>query len=257
MERAVPDVALASVVPSRGKAHPLELSWTAAGGSRPLPVRAIRPHRSQRGQLTLADLLDPNLRHANGAQGVPFDFSGHMRRLCADVASRCEPFHHIDASRLLFGTTQARTSRSHGLQAKVTPMRFHGGQLTRRRRGRTYQVQRYWVDDVEMLYLVTFCLPRFLDQSFDDKFVTIFHELYHIAPEFDGDLRRHGGRYCLHTHSQKGYDRQMAALAREYLSSGADPALHAFLRLNFDQLQRRHGDVIGTFIPVPKLVPVP
>ena len=45
-----------------------------------------------------------------------------------------------------------------------------------------------------MLYVMTFCLPRFLEQSFDDKFVTIFHELFHIGPSFDGDFRRHSGR---------------------------------------------------------------
>ncbi len=52
-----------------------------------------------------------------------------------------------------------------------------------------------------MLYLVTFCLPRFLDQDFDDKFITLFHELYHISPRFEGDLRRHEGRCALHSHS--------------------------------------------------------
>src|SRR5206468_1851711 len=82
-----------------------------------------------------------------------------------------------------------------GLQARVTPLRFAHGALVRRRRGVSFQVQRYFVDGAEMLYLVTFCLPRFLDQTFDDKFITLFHELFHISPAFDGDLRRHGGRY--------------------------------------------------------------
>jgi len=90
---------------------------------------------------------------------------------------------------------------------------------------------------------MTFCLPRFLDQSFDDKFITLFHELFHIGTAFDGDLRRHDGRYALHSHSQKRYDEQMAALARDYLAGQPDPTLHAFLRLDFAQLQRRHGSV--------------
>src|SRR5205807_9735779 len=134
--------------------------------------------------------------------------------------------------RLLFGATQARNGHMHGLQARVTPLRFRDGKLTRRRRGTNYQVQRYWVDQREVLYLVTFCLPRFLDLDFDEKFVTLFHELYHISPAFDGDLRRHDGRYAMHSHSQRLYDQQMAALARGYLRDGADPKLHAFLRLN-------------------------
>jgi len=112
------------------------------------------------------------------------------------------------------------------------------------------------VDDVEMLYLVTFCLPRFLDQDFDDKFITLFHELFHISPAFEGDLRRHNGRYDLHSHSKKLYDQHMADLARSYLSNGAEKSLHGFLRLNFAQLLHRHGSVLGVMVPRPRLLPV-
>jgi hypothetical protein len=48
----------------------------------------------------------------------------------------------------------------------------------------------------------------------------------------------------------------MAQLAREYLAGGANPDLHAFLRLDFGQLLRRHGRVHAVFVPRPKLVPV-
>ena len=67
--------------------------------------------------------------------------------------------------------------------------------------------RRIFVDGVEMLYLMTFCLPRFQNQPFEDKLVTLFHELYHIGPAFDGDLRRHAGRYAVHSGSQRRYDR--------------------------------------------------
>jgi predicted metallopeptidase len=187
----------------------------------------------------------------------PFDFCGHVRQRCTDNALRGGAMRHIDVSRLLFATTQARSGRTHGLQARVTPLRFHAGGLRRRRHGIAYQVQRYFVDGQEMLYVVTFCLPRFLDQNFDDKFITLFHELYHIGPGFDGDLRRHEGRYAIHSHSKRGYDDYMADLARAYLNSGADPQLHAFLRLNFAQLVQRHGQVVGVMVPRPKLIPVP
>ncbi len=142
------------------------------------------------------------------------------------------------------------------LQARVTPLRCRGGSLTRDRHGVAYQVQRYVVGGADMLYLMTFCLPRFLDQDFDDKLVTLFHELFHISPAFDGDLRRHPGRCALHSRSKRRYDAHMAQLAREYLASRPDPGLHAFLRLNFAQLEQRHGSVVGVFVPRPKLIPV-
>jgi hypothetical protein len=139
----------------------------------------------------------------------------------------------------------------------VTPLRLREGRLTRRRRGITFQIQRYFIDGREVLYLVTFCLPRFLDLTFDEKFVTLFHELFHISPSFDGDLRRHDGRYSIHSHSQKQYDQQMSALAREYLAGNPNPHLHDFLRLDFSQLVQRHGSVMGVRVPRPKLIPLP
>jgi len=230
---------------------PLMLHWQTS--INPLPLRAVRwPARARRPTTG----LEAPPYHASGPVDRPFDFCAHVRDLAADVVHHCRELRHIDVSRVLFGITQARSGRRHGLQASVTPLRFRHGDLTRRRRGGAYQVQRYFVDGHEMLYLVTFCLPRFLDQDFDDKFITLFHELYHISPHFEGDLRRHGGRCALHTHSKRLYDEYMADLARAYLSNGADHSLHGFLRLSFAQLQHRHGSVVGAAVPRPRLLPV-
>jgi Putative phage metallopeptidase len=229
---------------------PLVCCW--GGPDAPLPVRPIHaPLRRH------SHRLDSRLRWNSGFAGEPFEFCKRIADLCRDVCQRVDPLRHLDLSRILFGVTQARNAHAHGLQARVTPLRFHGGRLTRQRRGVTYQVQRYFVDRHEILYLVTFCLPRFLDLDFDEKLITLFHELYHISPAFDGDLRRHDGRYAIHSHSQRRYDEHMAHLARTYLDSGAEPRLHAFLRLNFAQLQSRHGAVVGVMVPRPKIVPVP
>lgn len=246
---------MSSVLPSPSPGPyqqlPLILCWNHPAN--PLPVRSAQPPGRARPSSTQ---FDPPPWLPTGPLDQPFDFSGHVRLLCADIAGRCEGLRHVDVSRLLIGMTQARTGRAHGLQARVTPLRFRNGTLVRKRRGVPYQVQRFFVDSREMMYLMTFCLPRFLDQDFDDKFITVFHELYHIGPNFDGDLRRHEGRYSVHSHSQRGYDEQMAHLAREYLAGNPDPALHAFLRLDFAQLLRRHGSVVAVTVPRPKLIPL-
>lgn len=193
---------------------------------------------------------------ATGPLHVPFDFCGHMRRLLEDVALRCPKLSHLQVPKMLVGMTVARNGRKHGLLARVTPLRFGKGALTHQRRGVIYQVQRFFLDDHEYLYHLTFCLPRFLNQDFDGKLITIFHELFHIHPNFDGDLRRHGGRYDLHTHSQKEYDRHMADLARAYLDEKPPADLVAFLRLTFAQLCQRHGGVSGIVVPRPRVFPV-
>lgn len=230
---------------------PLVLRW--GDSEPPLPVRAVRS--PSRFRPRPEDLVAPSWLDT-GPPERAFDFCGHARALCADLVAGCPELAHIDVSRLLLGMTQARSGRQHGLQARVTPLRFPKGDLVRQRRGVCYQVQRCVVDGREMLYLVTFCLPRFLDQSFDDKFVTLFHELYHISPAFDGDLRRHKGRYAMHSHSKRDYDAHMAQLARSYLSRCRNGRLHDFLRMSFAQLQHRHGSVVSVVVPRPKLVPV-
>jgi hypothetical protein len=235
----------------QGATLPLVLQWRDP--ENPLPVRPVRQPGRRRSESI--GLEAPPWLHT-GLADLPFDFCGHVRRLCADIVRRSSDLAHIDTSRLLFAVTQARSGRRHGLQARVTPLRFRHGRLTRQRRDGAYQVQRFFVGDREMLYLVTFCLPRFLDADFDDKFVTLFHELYHISPGFEGDLRRHDGRYALHSHSKRVYDRDMARMAREYLAARPDPALYSFLRLNFAQLVHRHGSVVGVMVPRPRLIPV-
>jgi len=228
---------------------PLVYQWDALRSPPKLALRLAnrRPTRALGGEDSIE--TDPVTR--------PFDFTAAMTALCADIIRRTPTFAHIDLSRLLVAMTLARNGRRHGLQARVTPLRFRGGALATVHRGKAYQVQRMVVDRREILYVVTFCLPRFLNRDFDDKLVTVFHELYHISPAFDGDLRRHKGRYCAHTGSQKKYDAHMAKLAAAYLKEGGDPSHHAFLRQSFAELCRRHGTVIGLHLPRPKLIPVP
>jgi hypothetical protein len=220
---------------------------------RPLPRRAVR--RPPGGAGRKVGLEAPPWLHS-GPDDRPFDFCDRIRRLCADIAAKCDDLRHIDTSRLLFAVTQARSGVTHGLQARVTPLRFRHGQLLRKRGGVLYQVQRYVVDGVEMLYLVTFCLPRFLDQTFEEKLVTLFHELYHVSPAFEGDLRTMGGRCRLHSRDKRAYDAHMLVLARAYLSGGADPDLNSFLRMDFAQLMHRHGSVVGVMVPRPRLLPI-
>lgn len=228
--------------------HRLIVRWHER---QPPPLRVLK-HSAARGGLATA--APPWLE--TGDVNRPFDFGGYLRRLMDDVVVRCGALSHVQVPRILVAATLSRNGRSHGLQARVTPLRFRDGMLTRKRHGVTYQVQRFFQDENEFFYVMSFYLPRFLNQSFDDKFITVFHELFHISPRCDGDLRRHGGRYDLHSHSQKHYDRHMADLARAYLDQKPNPDLFAFLRLNFAQLCHRHGGIQAIFVPRPQVFPV-
>ena len=105
----------------------------------------------------------------------------------------------------------------------------------------------------EMLYLLSFYLPRFLNHSFHEKLTTVFHELWHIGPQFDGDVRRHAGRCYAHGPSEREYHAGMDALAERWLAQEPPLETYRFLAYNFEQLVARHGRICGARIATPKI----
>lgn len=186
----------------------------------------------------------------------PLDFSAAMFDVCCDITQRVPEFQHIRMSDVAVTFAQARRTVSYGLQAKLTPMRFENGALETSLHGKRWTVQRIVVDGREMMYLLTFYLPRFLNHVFREKLVTVFHELYHISPRFDGDIRRFPGHFHVHSHSQKQYDSHMDALVGNYLQQRPPESLLAFLHQDFLSLERQYGQVVGLQIPIPKLLPI-
>jgi hypothetical protein len=186
-----------------------------------------------------------------------FDFTESMRRVVQSMIDRLPELSHIDLDRVALSFRQARKRTRHGIYASLTPMRFDGGSLTTVRHGEPYTVQRVCNKaGREMLYILTFYLPRFMDVDLNEKLITILHELWHINPLFDGDLRRHPGRCYVHSQSQAQYDAQMQQLADRWLSLQPPEEIIGFLHQSFGQLHRQHGRVFGARVPQPKLIRV-
>ena len=186
-----------------------------------------------------------------------FDFTLHMRRLCDDMVRRLPELHHIELARVAVSFCQARKPAAEGLYASLTPLRFAGGRTETVRRGRRWGIQRL-VDSAgrEMLYILNFYLPRFMDLALREKLATVLHELLHIGPRFDGDLRRFRGRCYAHGGSRKRYDALAERLAAKWGSLDPPQSLYEFLREDFLALIRRHGRVFGQRFRAPKLLPL-
>jgi len=186
---------------------------------------------------------------------VGFDFTRHMRRICRDLAVRLPDLRHVDVDRIAISFSQARSSALHGLLASLTPMRFEGGHPFEVRAGKRWVVEPLY-DDAgrEMLYILNFYLPRFLNHPFEEKLTTVLHELWHISPKFDGDLRRHEGACYVHGRSKTAYDATMAAMARRWLDLSPPSETYAFLNHTFGELHQRHGAVVGMKVPRRKLI---
>ncbi len=187
----------------------------------------------------------------------PFDFGLAIRRICDDMIVRLPELAHIDMTRVVVGFSQTRNGAMHGLFASLTPLRFSGGAPTAMRRGRPHTIESVvGPGGREMLYILNFYLPRFQNLDVRDKLITILHELWHISPDFNGDIRRHAGRYHSHSHSQKEYDQQMGLLADRWLAESPPGEVWEFLREDFAGLAARHAAIVGLKIRRPRILPL-
>lgn len=186
-----------------------------------------------------------------------FNLTAELERLIADIAARHEAFFHVDPSRLLVCVNSTRSGTPHGLFAKIHPLRFPEGRVVQTvRRGRSsYRCTMPEISHQgrEILYVIYFMIPRFLDRPFRDKLITIFHELYHISPLFDGDLRRFPGRNFAHGSSTKKYNRLMERFVDEYILLPGIEGLTAFLEHGMSALRERHRAIVGRKMPMPKI----
>lgn len=189
-----------------------------------------------------------------------FHFNQSMQRFVSLLVAKVPEFQNIDLSRVLLSASFQRSSRRSGLIAYVLPLRFREGNPTEKkvRGGREYHYAMlpYLHEGREILYIVYFMLPRFQNLATREKLETIIHELYHISPSFNGDLRRLKGRSSVHGNSLKEYEEIIRGITARFLAT--DPPLeeYEFLNYNFRQVEKKWGDVIASHIrePRPKLL---
>jgi len=187
----------------------------------------------------------------------PFSYTDAMREVVRDIITTLEELRHVDPDRLLLAIAQARQATQHGVYASCTPLRFAGGSPETVVRGHRYRIPPLHHEGREILYIVYFMLPRFHEeQDYHGKLATIIHELYHISPQFNGDLRRFAGKNFAHGHSREVYHAAMCRLADQYLARSPRAAHHDFLKTPFSELLARPGGVTGLYINKPKALPV-
>lgn len=185
-------------------------------------------------------------------QSKTFDITAALERLIKHIALNCQEFSHIDIERIIVSTFRTRSPGMHGVYASLQPLRFKNGEREVKRKGRTYVMPEIRQGDKEILYIIYFAVPRFLNLSFEEKLTTIFHELYHISPQFNGDLRRFAGKNYAHGHSRKRYNENLQKFINHYLSLDGTETMTEFLRHDFKSLEKRKGALIGTRIKPPK-----
>jgi len=176
--------------------------------------------------------------------------------ITAHICQNVSIFSHIDPNGLLVCYARSRKQSLQGVYAKIHPTTFRGGNKEIEHRGRKFAYPTIQIGSRRILYVMYFYYPRFQNLLLETKLLTVFHELYHISPDFDGDIRRFSGKYFAHGKSQKQYDARLKREVDAYLKRFGEDELLDFLRMDFKQIQAKFGRVMGQTIKMPKAVAV-
>ncbi|MDO4558777.1 MAG: hypothetical protein Q4C47_07420 [Planctomycetia bacterium] len=190
-------------------------------------------------------------------QETKFSLTGYVRDVCHDMTERIPAFSHIDVRRIAFGFSVTRNRTRYGVWASITPLRFEGGAVETIRRGRRVRLRQSWAPDgTEYLYIFRISFPRMWNLSFAEKVGTIAHELLHISPEFNGDIRRFRGRCYAHGSNLRNYDAYATALGERWISLSPPEELLAPMRLTCKELAMRYGRIVGAKVGRPRVIPI-
>jgi hypothetical protein len=182
-----------------------------------------------------------------------FNYTDAMQEVVSDVVAILEELRHIDLERVLLSIGQARQRSSHGTYASCVPLRFAGGAPEVTVGKSRFRMPELRHQGREILYVLYFMLPRFhQEQDYHGKLATIIHELYHISPHFNGDIRRFPGKNFAHGHSREVYHAAMCRLADRYLASSPRAHNHEFLKQPFPELLDSPGGVVGLCVAKPR-----
>ncbi len=180
----------------------------------------------------------------------------YLFEITAHICQNVSIFSHIDPNGLLVCYARSRKQSLQGVYAKIHPTTFRGGRKEIEHRGRKFAYPTIQIGSRRILYVMYFYYPRFQNLRFETKLLTVFHELYHISPEFDGDIRRFSGKYFAHGKSQKQYDARLKREVDAYLDTFGEDERLDFLRMDFKQIQAKFGRVMGQTVKMPKATAV-
>lgn len=186
-----------------------------------------------------------------------FNITDSIEAVCRDMTAKVPALQHIDMNRVAVRYCHTRNNKHTGVYATMTPLRFQNGERIDIRRGRRIMLPRYLASSgQDALYLLSVYLPRFYAKDFRDRLNTLTHELWHISPRFNGDIRRFPGRCFIHGKSQKDYDAVAEQLVMQWLATNPDPNLYAFLQCSLQELWTRYC-IVGRVFKNPKIITLP
>jgi hypothetical protein len=185
-------------------------------------------------------------------QGGEINISMAITEIIAEITSRVPSFGHIDTGKIQVCISSNRNNGRGATFGKLVPLRFKGGEELLYFRGKCYAMPRVFQNGTRLLYLVYFYSPRFIDLPPREKLRVIFHELYHISPEFNGDIRRFGRGGSAHGNSKKRYDLRFEKEMAEFMDHISSTRHWHFLSLDARALFSNYRKVFSHRMKTPR-----
>ncbi|MEI6079648.1 MAG: putative metallopeptidase [bacterium] len=176
-----------------------------------------------------------------------------MQSVIADITYNVDEFSYIDPDQIIVNFKKARETANEEVWAEITGLSDDDHGSVQQREGRVemfYYSNSLLFNGTPVKYIIDFYVPLFFNLTFKDKLTTIFHELYHISPRFDGELRLFKGKAYQHGPSMEKYDRYMEYLVDKYLLRSPEAA--DFLKSNKEELAQKVRDTKIPRMPKPE-----
>lgn len=174
-----------------------------------------------------------------------------------EIVRRSPVFAHIDTSRIVICVASNKAGARGATYGKLAPLKFKGGHDTIKYRGRYFTMPKVMSGGSEILYLVYFYLPKFFDLDAKEKLKVIFHELYHISPEFNGDIRRITEGKAAHGSSRDKFNKLFETEQNEFYEYIKTTPYINFLDLSTKELHQHFKKVLCRRMKMPKPVAKP
>ena len=156
-----------------------------------------------------------------------------------DIIKSTDEFKSFDINKILVCCASSRRDFKGAIYGKLQPLRFKDGSEIIKHNNKYYTIPKIVLNDIEILYVLYLYIPKFFDMTAKDKINVMFHELYHISPEFNGDIRRMSNIKSAHGHSKKSFEEKYIQYASTYFSKIHTTPFNGFLQMNFEEIEKQ------------------
>lgn len=168
------------------------------------------------------------------------NISNIISELIWHISSCFNSFSHIDRNRILVCIGTNRSQGRGGIYGKLVPLKFKDGSDMLKFRGKHYAMPSIIDNGIPLLYVLYFYTPKFFNLPAFEKIRIIFHELYHISPEFNGDIRRMGKVKQAHGSSRKRFDSNFEKDAGIFFKRISNTGYMDFLNMDSRSMQKEY-----------------